>query len=144
MRAGHNALKDWEKWTVSRESWDEPLYPKCCYGPAYVLSPRAVIGIVKAYEKTLVHFSKFEDIYITGVLVKEANTTLVDFPNEFYCDWPKQNVTITHRAGTTWPKAKLRKVWNGIVNNGIKIMQENYKPSSDDSQKKRSKADFNK
>ena len=59
-------LKDWEKWTVSHESWAEPLYPKCCYGPAYVLSPRAVIGIVKAYEKTLVHFSKFEDIYITG------------------------------------------------------------------------------
>jgi hypothetical protein len=67
---GHNALKDWEKWTVSRESWDEPLYPKCCYGPAYVLSPRAVIGIVKAYEKTLVHFSKFEDIYITGKIFK--------------------------------------------------------------------------
>ena len=59
-------MQDWEKWTVSHESWAEPLYPKCCYGPAYVLSPRAVIGIVKAYEKTLVHFSKFEDIYITG------------------------------------------------------------------------------
>ena len=66
MRPGLNALKDWEKWTVSHESWAEPLYPKCCYGPAYVLSPRAVIGIVEAYEKTLVHFSKFEDIYITG------------------------------------------------------------------------------
>ena len=63
---GLNALADWEKWTVSHESWAEPLYSKCCYGPAYVLSPRAVIGIVKAYEKTLVHFSKFEDIYITG------------------------------------------------------------------------------
>ena len=64
----------------------------------------------------------------SGVLAKEANTTLVDFPNDFYCDWPKQNVTITHRAGTTWPKAKLKKVWNGFVNKGIKIIQENLKP----------------
>ena len=82
MRPGHNALKDWEKWTVSRESWDEPLYPKCCYGPAYVLSPRAVIGIVKAYEKTLIHFSKFEDIYITGK--KVVPLTLVENKHSHY------------------------------------------------------------
>lgn len=61
-----------------------------------------------------------------GVLAKEANTTLKDFPNEFYCDWPKQNVTITHRAGTTWPRSKLQQEWNKIVINGITILKENY------------------
>lgn len=62
----------------------------------------------------------------SGVLAREANTTLTDFPNEFYCDWPKQNVTITHRAGTTWPKEKLRKEWNKFVQNGIEILKNYY------------------
>ena len=66
IRPGHNALKNWEKWTVSRESWSEPLYPRCCYGPAYVLTPGSVMAIVEAYEQSMVTFSKFEDIYITG------------------------------------------------------------------------------
>ena len=66
FRPGLNFVEAFEKWAVDRETWSEPLYPKCCYGPAYILTPESVHGIVNAYEKSLVTFSKFEDIYITG------------------------------------------------------------------------------
>ena len=59
-------LKEYEKWTVSRESWSDPLYPKCCYGPAYVLTSGAIIKIIKAYEEISIQFSRFEDVFITG------------------------------------------------------------------------------
>ena len=65
-RPGHNFVDAFEKWAVDRETWSQPLYPRCCYGPAYILTPDSVLGIVDAYEKSLVTFSKFEDIYITG------------------------------------------------------------------------------
>ena len=67
-RPGLNFVEAFEKWAVDRETWSEPLYPKCCYGPAYILTPESVHGIVNAYEKSLVTFSKFEDIYITGTI----------------------------------------------------------------------------
>ena len=66
IRPGHSPVGEYDKWAVSHESWAEPIYPKCCYGPAYVLSSTAVMNLVEAYEKSLVTFSKFEDIYITG------------------------------------------------------------------------------
>ena len=68
FRPGLNFVEAFEKWAVDRETWSEPLYPKCCYGPAYILTPESVHGIVNAYEKSLVTFSKFEDIYITGTI----------------------------------------------------------------------------
>ena len=70
IRPGHNFVDAFEKWAVDRETWSQPLYPKCCYGPAYILTPDSVLGIVDAYEKSLVTFSKFEDIYITGKQVR--------------------------------------------------------------------------
>ena len=66
IRPGHNFVDAFEKWAVDRKTWSEPLYPRCCYGPAYILTTESVLGIVDAYEKSLVTFSKFEDIYITG------------------------------------------------------------------------------
>lgn len=74
LRPGQTAVKDWEKWAVSHETWSDPLYPKCCYGPAYILTPQGVMHIVRAYEKTLVQFSKFEDIYITGKWISSNQT----------------------------------------------------------------------
>ena len=34
------------------------------------------------------------------------------------------NVTITHRAGTTWSEEKLQRVWNKFVKRGIEIIKD--------------------
>ena len=63
-----------------------------------------------------------------GVLANEANITLIDFPEGFYFDWPQPNVTISHRAATSWKRQQLQNEWNKMVHNGIEIMKKNFMP----------------
>ena len=53
---------------VDFDMWAEPLWPPCCFGPAYVLTPPAVSRILEAHESALNPFIPFEDIYITGLI----------------------------------------------------------------------------
>ena len=69
-------------------------------------------------------------IFFSGVLANEAKITLLDFPDDLYCDWPKENVTITHRAATTWPRTKLQNEWNRMVQHGIEIFKQHYDPQT--------------
>ena len=67
-------------------------------------------------------------VVFAGVLANEANITLIDFPEGFYFDWPQPNVTISHRAATSWRRQQLQNEWNKMVHNGIEIMKKNYMP----------------
>ena len=75
-------------------------------------------------------FHRILENIFSGVLANEAKITLLDFPDDFYCDWPKENVTITHRAATTWPRTKLQNEWNRMVQHGIEIFKQHYDPQT--------------
>ena len=62
-------------------------------------------------------------LLVTGVLANEAKTNLVDYPDKFYCDWPMENVTISHRAATAWPEKRLQRLWNNFVNQEVQRVQ---------------------
>ena len=54
--------------------WAEPLWPPCCFGPAYVMTPQAISKILEVHEAATNPFIPFEDIYVTG---QKMSTTLV-------------------------------------------------------------------
>ena len=53
-------------WYVDYEMWAEPLWPPCCFGPAYVMTPQAISKILEVHEAATNPFIPFEDIYVTG------------------------------------------------------------------------------
>ena len=51
---------------IDAQTWNEPLYPPCCFGSAYFLASRAVSDLIAAHEAGNEPFVPFEDVYITG------------------------------------------------------------------------------
>jgi hypothetical protein len=51
---------------VDVDTWPEPLWPQCCFGPAYVITPVAVSKLIEAHESGRNPFIPFEDVYVTG------------------------------------------------------------------------------
>ena len=55
-----------EKKFIDARTWNEPLYPRCCFGPAYFIAPPAVSELITAHESGKLPFIPFEDVYVTG------------------------------------------------------------------------------
>lgn len=51
---------------IDDKTWDEPLYPRCCFGSAYLIAPPAVSELIRAHESEQYPLVPFEDVYITG------------------------------------------------------------------------------
>ena len=53
---------------IDAKTWNEPLYPPCCFGSAYFIAPHAIADLIAAHEMEKEPFVPFEDVYITGTL----------------------------------------------------------------------------
>ena len=45
---------------VDFDTWPEPLWPQCCFGPAYIMTPEAVGKILEVHEAANNPFLPFE------------------------------------------------------------------------------------
>ena len=53
---------------MDTDQWEEPIYPKMCFGPAYFVSAEAVAELIAAHETGKYPVLPFEDVYVTGFL----------------------------------------------------------------------------
>ena len=66
-----------EKKFIDAQAWNEPLYPRCCFGPAYFVAPAAISELIIAHESGKFPFIPYEDVYITGNVCFIKNRTIV-------------------------------------------------------------------
>jgi hypothetical protein len=59
-----------EKKFIDAQVWNEPLYPRCCFGPAYFVAPAAISELIIAHESGKFPFIPYEDVYITGIFLE--------------------------------------------------------------------------
>lgn len=58
--------KENERKFIDAKTWNEPLYPRCCFGSAYFIAPSAISELIIAHESEKLPFVPYEDVYITG------------------------------------------------------------------------------
>ena len=65
---------------IDAQTWNEPLYPPCCFGCAYFIAPNVVADLIAAHEIQKEPFVPFEDVYITGKLLFHGKTRHCQLP----------------------------------------------------------------
>merc|ERR1712223_978383 len=63
-----------QKWSVSKEKYSGSTYPTNCFGTFYLFSSQVRDRLLNAHN-SLGSVFKIDDIFITGILAKEANVT---------------------------------------------------------------------
>ena len=96
---------------IDDTTWSEPLYPKCCLGPAYLIAPEAISGLILAHQESSLPLVPYEDVYITGILTKAANISLIPFPPHIYSHTPYDEKVIMHGALSTLGGFELDVRW---------------------------------
>ncbi|KAK6059600.1 hypothetical protein COOONC_02772 [Cooperia oncophora] len=76
-RVGHTPIRDSQiKWAVTKDEWNETIYPPHCPGWFYLV-PVSVVNRMLS----VVHLQRFfwiDDVFITGVLPKAANVSITN------------------------------------------------------------------
>jgi hypothetical protein len=83
---------------VDFDTWPEPLWPQCCFGPAYIMTPEAVGKILEVHEAANNPFLPFEDIYITGVLARAAGVSIINFEEQIFTNYLGKERLIIHKG----------------------------------------------
>lgn len=118
---------------VNFDTWPEPLWPPCCFGPAYVISPSAVSRLLEAHEAAKNPFIPFEDIYVTGsstyyskkafvkllrpsgVLARAAGVTLINYEDRIFTNYLGVEKVIVHKGLSHWNPAYIEEKWEETV-----------------------------
>ena len=98
-------------WFVDFDTWPEPLWPPCCFGPAYVMTPAAVSRILQVHEEANNPFLPFEDIYITGVLARAADVSIINFDEQVFTNYLGKEKLIIHKGLSHWNPAYIENRW---------------------------------
>eukprot|EP00090_Calanus_glacialis_P020735 TRINITY_DN31994_c0_g1_i1.p1 TRINITY_DN31994_c0_g1~~TRINITY_DN31994_c0_g1_i1.p1 ORF type:complete len:369 (-),score=57.10 TRINITY_DN31994_c0_g1_i1:168-1181(-) len=64
-----------EKWAVTKEEYPDDVYPTNCFGTFYVMSSSVRDRIYQAFLTRKEKIFKIDDVFVTGILAKEANVT---------------------------------------------------------------------
>ena len=58
--------------------WNEPVFPKICFGPAYFIAPESIQLLIGAHEKGEFPILPLEDVYVTGQFFYFLNIIEID------------------------------------------------------------------
>ncbi len=127
---------------VDYDLWPEPLWPQCCFGPAYVLSPEAIGSLLDAHESGNNPFLPFEDIYVTGVLARAARIDLINYDDRIFTNYLGKERLIVHKGLSHWKPEYIAERWNDTaisalgLNNFETFLKKQFKKSPAILQKK--------
>ena len=99
---------------VDFDTWPEPLWPQCCFGPAYIMTPEAVGKLLGAHEAANNPFLPFEDIYITGVLARAAGVSIINFQDKVFTNYLGKDRFIVHKGLSHWKQSYIDERWEEI------------------------------
>ena len=99
---------------VDFDTWPEPLWPQCCFGPAYLMTPEVIGKIINAHEEANNPFLPFEDIYVTGVLARAAGVSIINFPEKVFTNYLGKERFIIHRGLSHWKPEYINERWEDI------------------------------
>lgn len=102
-------------WFVDFDTWPEPLWPPCCFGPAYFLTPEAVGKLLAAHEAANNPFLPFEDIYITGVLARAAGVSIINFDDRIFTNYLGKEKLIIHKGLSHWKRQYMEERWEDTM-----------------------------
>ena len=90
------------RWYISKEDWNQDMYPPYCSGTAYIMTP--IIGEILFQTYTSHHLTNskvwMEDLFLTGILARQANVQRTQVINMAYMGLlhKKANFFVAHPA----------------------------------------------
>ena len=111
------------QWYISKEDWNQDIYPPYCSGAAYILAPKTGELLFQTYTTHHLTNSKvwMEDLLLTGILARLANVQRTQVINMAYMGFlhKKANFFVAHPALMSdvvkTPKERLE-TWQKLFN----------------------------
>lgn len=126
------------KWFISEQEWPDSVFPDYCDGPAYFFRPEVVPRLITAFKDGgKEKFFWLEDVFITGILSKEAKIRRRDILHgEFYSKTPMDKLRVLTHFGLDRGDKRKREAWSKILE------KWNKNEEDDDEQQQQQEREF--